>query len=847
MQIKRQHSRPATCQHVPLWPSLWIVTIIFTSVLLASSQGIFAQTQEPSEAADASTDKQSAAEKTEQQKEAEQRKPPLEIGPLRPRFGEESVDAVADEGPTLALKPGHWTATYQPMQANFNDFIGRFAAELVDDNRQAVALEHSRFGLRVSRDVTLVKGKEREIEGELFLPQRTEATRLRAQLVDRDSGADVFLYQPKLERIPAYQYNIVVLAKEPERYAFLKVTNTVRAPWEKEFAESSRVHYQVTLAKVGAEVPLPENPFTWTSVAYIIWDEVDPMRFSVAQQQALLDWLHWGGRLIVNGPDSLASLKGSFLEPFLPAEDGGPREFTAEDLLPLSAYWGRRESGTAIAPLKPSQPLSGIALKLRAGSVDVAGAEALFCSRNVGRGAITVSALQLSERDFINWPGFDGFLNGGLLQRPRRIFSAGLFGATQVDWVDFNQRRLDAHFTTPLRLFARDAQAQANTRQTTIALNQPAGPFPVTEDPTELSVDRPGGIAGWDEFSPVAQVARELLLVAAGVQVPGAGFVLGTLAFYLLVLVPVNWLVFYTINRVEWAWIAVPFLAVLGTWAIVKQAQLDIGFVRAQTEVAILELQGANDRGVLTRFTAMYSSLSTTYEIEFPDEQAALVLPFPANDSDPTDLLSSVVFDESSAPRLDGLTVASSATRLIHAEQILQLDGPLRLGTSSRGLEQVENRSQLALRDVAVVRRTFDAAGKTRYEGCWLGELKGGRTVVLGMKPLALEPKKLPFALEREAAAEVRVVPTMSVDPLLQLAFLFENKHDPLSKEREETRLVGVIDEAVPGMEILPEASQRKGVTVVIAHLEYGPLATRQPDVNSPADVVTSTETDESP
>jgi hypothetical protein len=100
---------------------------------------------------------------------------------------------------------------------------------------------------------------------------------------------------------------------------------------------------------------------------------------------------------------------------------------------------------------------------------------------------------------------------------------------------------------------------------------------------------------------------------------------------------------------------------------------------------------------------------------------------------------------------------------------------------------------------------------------------------------------------ERETAALGRLTPTMVVDPLLKLAFRFADNHDPLSAQREETRLVGVIDEAVPGMEIEPEASQRQGATVVIAHLAYGPLATPQPDVNSPADIVTSTENDESP
>ena len=38
------------------------------------------------------------------------------------------------------------------------------------------------------------------------------------------------------------------------------------------------------------------------------------------QQQALLDWLHWGGQLIISGPSSLDKLKGSFLAPYLPGE-----------------------------------------------------------------------------------------------------------------------------------------------------------------------------------------------------------------------------------------------------------------------------------------------------------------------------------------------------------------------------------------------------------------------------------------------------------------------------------------------------------------------------------------------
>ena len=60
------------------------------------------------------------------------------------------------------------------------------------------------------------------------------------------------------------------------------------------------------------------------------------------------------------------------------------------------------------------------------------------------------------------------------------------------------------------------------------------------------------------------------------------------LTLYLVALVPLNWLVFNAIGRVEWAWIAAPVIAVVGTWLIVDRARLDIGFVRSQTEIGVL-------------------------------------------------------------------------------------------------------------------------------------------------------------------------------------------------------------------------------------------------------------------
>ncbi len=762
------------------------------------------------------------------------KKPPLEIGPLAPVLGQE-VGELAEDGPVLLVKPGHWALTAQSMKANYTDFVGQLTLEPVTASQRPVPLEHTQFALQTTRSIALAKGRPKQVQASLYIPQKSAGEGLSAKLIDADTGTEAYRALLKLIRLPAYQYTIVVLAREPDQYAFLKVTNSVRAPWEEEFEESSAPHYHVALINATKDVPLSENSLTWTNIAYLVWDEVDPSQLTVEQQNALIDWLHWGGRLIINGPDSLTSLRGSFLAPYLPAEDAGPRKITTAQLIPWSAYWGNRTKGESIAPLEPVKPLAAIELKPHEASNELAGGASLFFERNVGKGSIVVSSVQLTDRELINWPGFDGFLNAGLLRRPNRVFSEGPYGGPRVSWNEFPLQRLDAHFTTPLRIFARDAQVAANTiRKTTTSSDQ----FGQLLENSQLDVDRPGGLGAWDEFSPVAQIARELLLEAAGVQVPGAGFVLACLGFYLLVLVPLNWLVFNIIERVEWAWFAVPVIALLGTWVVVKQAQLDIGFVRSETEVAVLELHGNYPRGILTRFTAFYTSLSTTYDLTYPDDSTALALPFPAN-AEKFDWQHTVQFVSNAETHLKGLAVSSATTNLVHSEQVFKLDGPIRLGESSRGQRQVENRSQINLRDVVVLRRFWNEKSRLRYSGAWLGELRAGGSALLALLPADLSKNSLPYEAERSTANKLRGEVSLNVNSLLQLAFHFPARDDPMANQREEFRLVGIVDGALPGLEAEPDASQIQGATVVVAHLAFGEMPKPKPDANSLSDVVT--------
>src|SRR5262249_19455242 len=138
------------------------------------------------------------------------------------------------------------------------------------------------------------------------------------------------------------------------------------------------------------------------------------------------------------------------------------------------------------------------------------------------------------------------------------------------------------------------------------------------------------------------------------------------------------------------------------------------GFARSRTEVAVLEMQGGYDRGHLTRYTALYTSLSSTYSLLF-DEQTALAAPFPAGPRDAS-LLSiaqymDVAFRRDKDISLTGVQVSSNSTGMVHSEQMIPLGTSpktkalLRLvGDETKGYS-LANSTDIAVRDIGVFRR----------------------------------------------------------------------------------------------------------------------------------------------
>ena len=561
----------------------------------------------------------------------------------------------------------------------------------------------------------------------------------------------------------------------------------------------------------------------------------------------MIEWLHWGGNLIVSGPLSLDALRGSFLDEYLPATTSETTTYDVDSLAELNSHWSVTDNAGVPQALRPAAPLSGVRLVKREGAEFFPGTGDLVAERRVGRGRIVVTAVRLADPALLSWRSYDGFFNACMLARPPRRF-------------DFNQGRfLFAGARRPIAsirrspaecaYFSRDADAVAGMPHTVVPADLSNATLPTgqavpfnagmstgrTMPPggmvggmigvTDTEIEQfetfktQSGMAAWNDFSHASSLASKTLREAAGIAVPKRQFVLWMVGIYLLLIVPVNWLIFRLAGRVEWAWAAVPVLAVGWAAVVIWFAQLDIGFAPLETEIAIMEVQNGFPRAHLTRYTALYSSLSTTYDCTF-DDRNAVAQPFSVDvrmlhgQSHPT-----VVLRHDGEPFLSDVVVSSNSTGMVHSEQMFDLGGQLVWQAAEGTPPSLENNTKLPLSGVAIVRRNAGA-----NEWAWLGELPAGKRVDVQFE-----------TFDAEARQEVRDASPMTRSERpeggLNLRHLIDFAEDHKSLESGEVRLVGWRDDALPGVRVEPAAAQSRRATLVVANLA---LPSRDPerDVN---------------
>ena len=266
-------------------------------------------------------DKQLLAEEEEKKKEQEKIKP-FEAG-------------EPESLPTRSLaahgmcKPGHWIGqTWYDLKSNLGDFQGEIQTESVDSKIARVQLPEVPYRLSDERPASLAKEQAKTLESITYVPPKAESVNFKLATA---GGAAIIERPLTLKAMPSFRYFFVVLSKG-SRFAYLNDRLDSIRLHQPATSDPGPEYYQVVTMQPNRRPGLPAGALCWTSIAYLLWDDSDPAKWDLDQQQALVDWLHWGGQIIVSGPDALEQLQSSFLRSYLPATVGKARTFEAKDL-----------------------------------------------------------------------------------------------------------------------------------------------------------------------------------------------------------------------------------------------------------------------------------------------------------------------------------------------------------------------------------------------------------------------------------------------------------------------------------------------------------------------------------
>ncbi len=710
------------------------------------------------------------------------------------------------------VKPGHWMTASQSLKSNKTDARGELLsrASATASSFNTGEEESTQGDIPTLRPVVLPKGQSRRFDFRILAPIAGRGDQKRSFLSSRfvSTGRTVFFdtgRQP-FNVLAGEEFFFVVLTNRPERFAKFQVSDWVR-PYRDElsFTENNKkANYRIVIPRTDDLLPLSETMLDWTSTAVVLWDDLSPDALTPQQQTAIADWVRFGGQLIVNGAEATDAVSKSSLADLLPLVPTGNIELNPDSATELLNRWAVETDSSTDQQIALLRSQSGrVAVDGRAAS----DAEALpdtgnlVLTRRIGGGRVVQPRFDVTSDWLVNWQSYDSFINSALLLRPRRQLvesqDAEESAFLQQVYPDLKSIASDPAINSRFRIAARDAVLRLNTPGDN-AVSAALSRF----DPLTY-VNSSSGISGWNDDSDAIAVCRQILRSESGIEIPKSSLVVRSLGYYLLILVPINYLLFRLLGRLEFAWLAVPVIAIGGAIWVARAARLDIGFARSQTEIALLEMHPDYHRGHLSRVVAIYNSLSDSYDVEFKTLDGA-ASPIWGGGSDPNRDGAVFRMGFAEGPVLAGLAVGSNQVRMVHAEQMLDVGGPIRVDTNG----QLVNQSEFDLFDAMVIERTLD--DKVRV--ALVGICDGGSASSLRFQDMS--------------------TPEIPDDLPMQTAVLLRRLASPGAMAKGSMRLVGRIEGSVPGMSITPDANQSSAQTLVLAHLKHAPLPEPRIDVN---------------
>jgi hypothetical protein len=759
------------------------------------------------------------------------------------------------------VKANHWCTLSFELRANEDEYEGYLQTD-------AVRLLGMPQQVYFRRDAHLLKEQRTRRSMQIMIPS------LDGQ-VPKEGYADMLrpgalrpdtTWQVSLSTLAPHQMLVLILSKDATNKfaAWNRMWAAIPTNVEREGGDVEKLrYYRIVLPMEPDKPAISSQPLTWTTISHVIWDGYSPDNLSVAQQQSLLDWVHWGGQLVLSGGvgQSFSLYRESFLGPYLPGEATGQSVPLAEaDFKPLSQSYPPPRVLTTIdeqsqpvlprteeavrraarnyqnpAPIRPAlkRPVYLSVLQAKPGASTIRLGEAsphlLAVESRVGRGRITLLALNPNEEALLGWPGLDTLVRRVILRRPEEPIG-GRSESAQYEYVPGSLPR--SHLTARDLSWYRIASRDTQVASTPYAPREPEAAAPeapaVTARPTEPEgideyLSHFPGVSEWRDTASLSRLARDLLEQASGITIPSSTFVLKVILAYLIAVVPLNWLVCrFVIRRREWAWLVVPVVALAFGIGVERVAAHDMGYDTASDEIDLLEIHGDYPRAHLTRLVSLYTTGRSRFSISYPSNATALALPMDIGRSIRGEEVSSATWQSSPVPALLNYMVQPRSLSMFRAEEMLSLNGPIRL-EGNAGRRKLINDSELELRDAILI----DSSGADLNER-GLGTIAAGSSAEIDG---AASP----------APARVDAGPGPDPNPFLKALRSSWGDH---VEDQGELRLVAWVAGPVGGQVIEPAIDRRRGVTAVIVHVKSGPppspdgrhynlMAAREPEIEA--------------
>ncbi len=756
------------------------------------------------------------------------------------------------------VKANHWSTMALELRANHFSYDGWIETE------PGVPLLDMPHEVVFRRDARLVKGQRSRVLLQVMTPAIPKELPL--QLIRPDALRYDDRYNAALRALLPHQMLIPVLTKGPNegyaRWAHLRSMYPLSGQKSDAMIYDAQRYYRMVPTNEPDRSYLPTHPLTWTTISHVVWDGMAPETLNVSQQDAMKDWLHWGGQLILVGGagPNLAPFRESFLAPYLPAEIAGRgAQLSAEDLKAFAAAYpplaanaepedaieatqtlaqAFEEVGRRYKPAEPilvpkDKPLYVNVLDPKPGARVIGfgkpGLPPLGVEWRVGRGRILMLGVGLTDPVLLGWNGYDTFVRRVVLRRPEEPTLAELRYADPSTGLSGFQPPvygpLNAPDLTWTRLLGRDLGAgsrriniEEDETGATVLSSTNGGAATKTVAPSIASNTLAQAarlnpfhvpVGEWLDEAALPRMSRGALEHASGIEIPGRRFVLTVIAAYVIALVPINWLICrFGIRRREWAWAVVPLIAIGFAVVVERAAAYDVGYDSACNEVDVLETFGDYPRGHLSRFASLYTTGRVKYAISYPDDPSALALPMNTGRAIRGEDVQQSVFQTTPVPTLDRFQVQPRSLAMFRAEQYANLPGTFTLKEEGE-TRSVVNGTEAELRDAVVV-----DIGAKESRATYLGRVAPKGTVEV--KGEASEVKDF-------AATSPEGLKKNEVDPAPFLEMLVKSSLAGRPEEEGEVRLVAWVASPRAGQTIEPAVDLHQGFTLVVAHLKVGP------------------------